>query len=66
MAETEQPVENGVQWTIGDDETRDVFPENGDSSIESHPPPARSDGQGGHKYTPEEQQILKEKRKRLK
>ncbi|XP_031330897.1 acetyl-CoA carboxylase isoform X2 [Photinus pyralis] len=68
MAETQsQPVENGVQWTLGDvdeeTETRDAFPENG--HVESHPPPARSDGQGGIKLSNDEQTTLKEKRKRL-
>nr|XP_008194740.1 PREDICTED: acetyl-CoA carboxylase isoform X1 [Tribolium castaneum] len=65
MTETDKTIENGVQWTLGDEsrEQEDIFPQNGDS-FDNLPPAARSDGQGG--LTPQEQKALIEKRKRLK
>lgn len=60
VAGRDGPQENGVQWSLGDEEN-DLFPyENGDSQ----PPAAPSNGQGG--LTQDAQLALREKRKRLK
>lgn len=72
MAEIEQrPVENGtqengVQWTLGDEdkEQEDVFPQKDDD--ENLPPAAPSDGQGARGFSAAAQAALIEKRKRLK
>lgn len=73
MAETEQrpaengTQENGLQWTLGDEdkEQEDVFPQP-DDNVDNLPPVAPSDGQGGLGFSPAARAALLEKRKRLK
>lgn len=64
-------VNGGMQWVLGEEEEAaadrgekdDIFPANV-NNLNNLPPAAPSDGQGG--YTLTAQQLLLEKRKRLK
>lgn len=65
-SEIDKMTENGlVHFTLGDEsrEQDDIFPQNGDT-MDSLPPAAPSDGQGGLSLF--DQMNLVEKRKRLK
>lgn len=57
------PSENGLQWTIGDDEDKN---EQEDTFGGGDTPAAPSDGQGGHGLNAAHLAALQEKRKRLK
>nr|XP_023016054.1 acetyl-CoA carboxylase [Leptinotarsa decemlineata] len=67
MTENRRQSVNG-HWVIGDEDTEkyDDFPQVGDE-VDSVPPAAPSDGQGGHNgWSPSAQAELIERRKRLK
>ncbi|KAJ8957939.1 hypothetical protein NQ318_001937 [Aromia moschata] len=66
MTDASGEVKENGQWILGDEdreEKYDDFPQPGDD-VDSTPPAAPSDGQGG--YSPSAQALLIEKRKRLK
>lgn len=61
---SENGVQNGLQWTLGDEskEESDLFY----TDVDNHPPVAPSNGQGGYGLSEDETRALLEKRRRLK